>query len=247
LKPRRYVASFNLRLRWQHLHNYVRSYSVSLFVDPLDSPLFFGLFIMKHAPISARRSPAIALRQAQNSPGHLALALGGTLIALSAASSAATRVAVKLQGDIEPACAISSNFASGAALDVAAVVDVPDITKAGSRNFSFTVDCNAPFQYRLEAKYGALTHSDDGVAAKGFAVSVPYDVAIHIPTDGAAINDRCSGESIGVGKAGCRFSNSGNGIALASRSNLLLAWAPEGILMAGEYTDKLTITVGVRQ
>ena len=203
---------------------------------------------MKHAPIPVRRLSAITLRQAQNSPGHLVLALvGGALIALSATSSAAPRVAVKLQGDIEPACAISSNFVSGAELDLAATVDVPDITKAGSKNFSFTVNCNAPFQYRLEAKYGALTHESSGVAAKGFAKSVPYDVAIYIPTDGAAINDRCSGESIGFGKAGCRFSNSGNSIALASRSNLLLAWAPEGIPIAGKYTDKLTITVGVRQ
>jgi hypothetical protein len=173
--------------------------------------------------------------------------MGGTVIALSAASSAAPRVAVKLQGDIAPVCAISSNFASGVALDVAATVDVPDITKAGSKNFSFTVNCNAPFQYHLEAKYGALTHAGGSVAAKGFAKSVPYDVAIYIPTDSAAINDRCSGESIGFGKAGCRFSNSGNGIALASRSNLLVAWAPEGIPMAGKYTDKLTLTVGVRQ
>jgi hypothetical protein len=124
---------------------------------------------------------------------------------------------------------------------------VPDITKAGSKEFSFTVNCNAPFQYRLEAQYGALTHPDGGVAAKGFTKSVPYDIALYIPTDGATINDRCSGESIRFGRVRCRFSNSGNGIALGSRGNLTVAWTPKGIPVAGRYTDRLTITVAVRQ
>ena len=202
---------------------------------------------MKNAPLLAWRLVCIAF-QAQNiltPPGRLAFA--GTLgisIALTAVSFAATKVAVKLQGEIVPACAITDSLTSGATL---VAMNLPDITKPGRMVYGFTVNCNAPFDYRLEAKYGALTHADGGATSRGFVKSVPYNVAMHIPTDGAAINDRCSGESIRAGHVGCPFSNSGNGIALASKGNLTLAWAPQGIPLAGKYTDKLTITLGVRR
>lgn len=198
---------------------------------------------MNHAPISARRSPIIALHQAQNSPGHLAFAVvAGTLIALSAASSAATKVAIKLQGDIEPVCAISGNFASGIAMTL------PDITKPGRKLYGFTVNCNAPFAYRLEAQYGALTHEGGGVAPAGLAVAVPYEVGMHIPTDALAIDDRCSGESIRSGQVRCPFSNSGAGIALGSAAQLTLAWKPgNAVPLAGQYSDSIKIIVGARQ
>jgi hypothetical protein len=199
-----------------------------------------------NAPILARRVCAILSRHARSrhvSPGRLAVAATlGASIAISAASFATTKVAVKLQGDIVPECAITGGTASGATL---AAIVLPDITKPGRFDYGFTVNCNAPFDYRLEAKYGALTHSDGSAVSAGFVMSVPYDVAIYIPTDGTAIKDRCSGESIRLGQAHCRFSNSGNGIALASRSSLTLAWAPEGRLVAGQYTEKLSLTVRV--
>ncbi len=200
---------------------------------------------MKNAPLLAWRLVRIAFFQAPNiftPAGRLTLVSTlGASIAVSAVSFAATKVAVKLQGDIPPECAVTGSLASGA------TIDLPDITTPGRTQYNFMVDCNAPFDYRLEAKYGALTHSDGGPVSAGFAKSVPYDVAIYIPTDGTAINDRCSGESIRVGQANCRFSNSGNGVALASRGNLTLAWAPEGRLVAGKYAENLTFTVGVRQ
>lgn len=199
-----------------------------------------------NASILARRAAAIVSSQARShlaSPGRLAVAATlGASIAVSAASFATTKVAVKLQGDIIPECAITGT--PPGATHVA--IDLLDVTRPGRFDYGFTVNCNAPFDYRLEAKYGALTNMDGVVAlSKGFASSVPYDVAIYIPTDGRAINDRCSGESIRGAQAHCRFSNSGNGIALASRSSLTLAWAPEGIPVAGEYIEKLSLTVRV--
>lgn len=202
---------------------------------------------MKHALISARRLPSVALRQVQNAPGYLALGMvGGMLIAMATASSAAPKVAIKLQGDIVEECAVTGSLSSGT-LPAMGTITLPDITRSGRIEYGFVVNCNTPFDYRLEAKHGALTHSDGGAAVTGFANSVPYDVAITIPTDGATISDRCSGESIRFGQARCRFSNSGESIALASRSSLTLAWAPQGILQAGKYAEKLTLTVGARQ
>jgi hypothetical protein len=206
------------------------------------------LFIMKNAPPLAWRLMCITISQAQTifvPCGHLAQAGAlGVSIALTAASFANSKVAVRLQGDILPACAITDSLTSGATLVSLAL---PDITRPGQMDYGFTVDCNAPFDYRLEAKYGMLTHVDESTTSGAFAKTVPYDVAIHIPTDGITINDRCSGESLRTGHVGCPFSNSGSGIALASKGKLTLAWAPKGILLAGKYTDKLTITLGVRR
>jgi hypothetical protein len=202
------------------------------------------MVIMKNAPFAEWRLAGIALLQAPNDLTLLAfVAAIGASIALSAASFATTKVAVKLQGEITPECGLTS----GAGSAVRLAVNVPDIAKPGRRDFGFTVNCNAPFDYRLEAKYGALTHEDGARTSEGFANSVPYDVAIYIPTQGATINDRCSGESIRAGQVHCPFSNSGNGIALASKGRLTLAWAPDRALLAGQYTDRLTITVGARR
>jgi hypothetical protein len=205
--------------------------------------------IIMNAPILVRRVAAIVLREARCHlavPGRLALA--ATLCASivpSAGSFATTKVAVKLQGDIVPKCSIGDRMGYGAESAVTVAMELPDITKPGRKDYEFRIDCNAPFAYRLEAKYGALTRADDA-AADGFSRSVPYDVAMYIPTDGGTINDRCSGESIRTGQVHCPFSNSGNGIALAGAGNLTLAWATEGMLLAGKYTDRLTIIVGVR-
>ena len=168
--------------------------------------------------------------------------------ALSAAALAATSVTVQLEGEIGRECAILGGGAAskgGSSLDTS--VDVGDITRPGHKDIAFTVHCNTPFKYRLEAQYGALTHKNAQAAPRGFLGAVPYDVTVHIPTDGVAIDDHCSGDSIRAGAVRCPFSNSGNGIALGTAGQLTVAWIPDGLPMAGEYSDRLTITVSARQ
>ena len=204
-----------------------------------------------NAPILARRAAPIVSREARCHPGAPGrLALAATLyasIALSAASFATTKVAVKLQGDITAECAIIGSIGSGAASAAGVAMDLADITKPGRKQYSFTVNCNAPFAYRLEAQYGALTHESAGVAPAGLAGAVPYEVAMHIPTDALTINDRCSGESIRSGQVRCPFSNSGAGIALGSAAQLTLAWTPgNAVVLAGRYSDSIKLIVGAR-
>jgi spore coat protein U-like protein len=208
--------------------------------------------IIMNAPPLARCMAVIVPRAARcrlGAPGRLALAAAlSASIALSAASFATTKVAVKLQGDIATECAIRGGIGSGAASVAGVAMDLADITKPGRRHYSFTVNCNAPFAYRLEAQYGALTHEGGGVAPAGLAGAVPYEVAMHIPTDALTINDRCSGESIRSGQVRCPFSNSGAGIALGSAAQLTLAWTPgNAVPLAGQYSDCIKIIVGARQ
>jgi hypothetical protein len=172
-----------------------------------------------------------------------AAALGATAAA-SVAAFAATNVAIRVEGFIPQECAIGSASGAGTyGMDVA----IKDITRPGQRDYAFVVNCNAPFGYRLEARHGALTNDDGSVAPAGFIASVPYDVAILIPTDISTIRDNCTGASIRAGQVNCPFSDSGNGIALGREAKLTVAWRPRGVPVAGRYTDRLAITLGARQ
>jgi hypothetical protein len=173
--------------------------------------------------------------------------LGGAIIAgagLSVAALAATETKVKLDGDILPECKLLGPSGAGPSLNM--IADIEDISKPGRKVFDFTVNCNSPFKYSLEAEHGALTHESSARAPRGFVAAVPYDVAVHIATDGAAIDDRCSGESIRAGQVSCRFSNSGDNIALSTTGRMTLSWMPGGVPLAGKYFDRVTITVAAR-
>lgn len=207
-----------------------------------------GVTIMSSGlPSAGSAGPSLALRCGAIAWVRcLGAAMGiAAAVVLVPAVLAANKVTVTFDGEIARECTITSLGGQGSSADWPLVVG--DITKAGAKEFGFTLNCNAPFSYRLEAQYGALTHRSVSAAAGGFVASVPYEVGVYIPTDGGAINDTCSGDSIRAGAVRCAFTHSGNAIALAGAGHLRVAWTPGGVPMAGEYSDRLTITVGVRE
>jgi hypothetical protein len=190
--------------------------------------------------VRIRQRLGAAFRCLHYSPKSLiAFALLG---ACSASALAASKMSIRLEGDITPECTIDGRSGSSAVLGLP--LELGDITRPGRKDYAFLLNCNAPFGYRLEAQYGALTNTGVEKAPDGFAAAVPYDVTVRIPTDGAPIQDWCSSESIRSGRVTCPFSNSGNAIALRSQAELSLTWrSPGKTLMAGQYVDWLTIRV----
>jgi hypothetical protein len=158
---------------------------------------------------------------------------------LAGGSFAANKVTVTLQGTITPECAITGNNTASP--------DIGDITKPGSKETNFTVNCNTPFRYRLTSLNGGFQHEAAGAgagAAKGFTTSVPYNVAVVIPTDDIPIRDTCGSASIKAGQITCPFSDSRNGIAIDATARVTMAWTPpREALLAGQYSDRLTFTV----
>jgi hypothetical protein len=139
---------------------------------------------------------------------------------------------MRLQGDILASCAVDPGPAS--------TLELGDITAPGQRDYGFHLSCNAPFSYEIEAQHGALIHAGGATATGGLVAVVPYEIAVHIPTDGASIDDLCAGETIVT----CPFSTSGNNIALGSAARLKITWNPQGrIPLAGSYVERLTIRV----
>ena len=172
-----------------------------------------------------------------------ALAALVLLGAFSEVVFAANKVSIHLDGEIAPECAIrGSSGDSGVGFSVP--LDIGDVTQPGERTYSFTLNCNSPFGYRLVAKNGGLANGAPETAPPGFTAVVPYDVAVHIPTDGAAIDDRCSSASIKAGRDECQFSNSGNNIALGSNAQVKITWAGDAdIPLAGKYTEQIDVLV----
>jgi hypothetical protein len=142
------------------------------------------------------------------------------------AALAANKVTVKLEGEIEPECAIQGGTDS--------TLDLGDISQPGSKEYGFVLNCNAPFTYRLEAQYGALTNTSASAVRYGFTGAVPYDVTVHIPTSGKAIEDRCASATIQAGRVSCTFGNSSNNVASNSQSQIVIHW----------FTLKETVTFG---
>ena len=167
-----------------------------------------------------------------------AASLGG-VIAPVPLIAAADAVKVEVTGAITPSCSSSSTTAT---------LNAGDITKAGSANYSFTVDCNAPFQYSMRSDNGAMRLVNASATAAATHIEAPYDVHIRIPlTLGGVIDDTCSSAAIKLGAVSCKFSDSGQKIAVSQTAETQISWStPQGQLMAGQYCDRLTITVSVR-
>jgi hypothetical protein len=166
----------------------------------------------------------------------VATALAGIAV-FSVTAFAAGSVSVRLEADVLPECAIAGmGGASGAVI----AMDAGDIGTPGSRQLAFQLNCNAPFSYSLEARSGALTHG-------GALAGIPYTVVMHIATDGAAIQDECPGESLKAGHVRCPFTDSGNAVAVEAEGRLTVAWRPPSELPpAGEYSERLTLTLATR-
>ncbi len=168
-----------------------------------------------------------------------AASLAGAITPAPAIFAAADAVKVEVIGDITPSCSSSGTTVT---------LNPGDITKVGSAKYSFTVDCNAPFQYTMQSANGALRLVDAPVTATASHMEVPYNVHIRIPlTLGGAIDDTCSSTAIKQDAVSCRFSDSGQKIAVNQTAETQISWNnAEKQLMAGQYSDRLTIAVSVK-
>lgn len=194
-------------------------------------------------PGAGGRSPRAALTILRRYPAASVAALA--LLGACSSVLAASRVSVQLEGDIAPECSVGGS-AGGAGATLGLQLKLDDITRPGRKDYPFLLNCNAPFNYRVEAQYGAFTNTGLATAPDGLAAAVPYDVTVRIPTDGAPIVDTCPSASLRAGRVSCPFSNSGNSIALLSEAQISLVWrSPANLLAAGEYVDRISIIVAV--
>ncbi len=169
----------------------------------------------------------------------MAAALGGVSCPVTALLAAAGKIQVEVTGTIKPYCANSITTAP---------VNAGNPGKAGSATFAFTVDCNAPFQYTMQSDNGALRLTNPPDAVSRDQIEVAYKVHIRIPlTLGGSIDDTCSSKSIKQGATSCSFTDSGQKIAINQLAETRISWnSSPARLLAGQYTDRLTVFVSVK-
>jgi hypothetical protein len=136
-----------------------------------------------------------------------------------------------------------------------------DLAEGGSLELDFKLDCNEGFAVGVASANGGLKHvsSSDGGDAHihGFATAIDYDVALAYQTDQGTVSGRCAASSLAAvaptcdfysANGSCRGLSSGDGIAKDAPGSLTLHWSPpaHARLVAGNYKDTITITVGAR-
>ncbi len=125
---------------------------------------------------------------------------------------------------------------------------------AWSGQVPFTVQCTAPWRMAVSSQKGALETPGSNVT--GYARRAPYDVKLHVNTDGGIVESTCAVALIdqAAGSTACDFEGTAspsNGLYLLRSYDLsgsyvqasAPAYAGSDILVAGTYTDTLTVTV----
>jgi hypothetical protein len=100
----------------------------------------------------------------------------------------------------------------------------------------------------MQSDNGALRLTNAPDAVSRDHIEVAYNVHIRIPlTLGGSIDDTCSSKSIKQGATSCLFTDSGQKIAISQQAETHISWnAAKHRLLAGQYTDRLTVFVSVK-
>ena len=189
-------------------------------------------------------------RRARARRGAALIAMACILCAATSGARAGDTGALTIKGTVTPSCGITGPGGT---------VNLGDVSAAGSQQFTMTVNCNAPFAYAAVSTNGALVStSTPSVVAGSFDHSLPYTLTTDFTTDGAdfghsnvpssALTDANAAPCLAVtyDAVGCAayFADSGTTIAINKSATLTVRWSnPANPLLAGSYTDTITITV----
>jgi len=115
------------------------------------------------------------------------------------------------------------------------------------REVRFSVNCNTPFEYRMASAHGGFQHESRTDASGGFMTLLPYRVDSTIATDRGPLNLSCTSDKMiaaAVEASPCA-ADSGDAIAINREGLVNVSWHLERQkLIAGEYSDTLTLWVG---
>lgn len=158
-------------------------------------------------------------------------------------------VAVDVRASVRDRC----GFASGGA--PAGAIDQAEFDRTGfSRDFVIALNCTGASRIAVSSRNGGLTTDS---SAPGYASVAPYRVELRMVGDnGTTASGACEASTLGTA-GGCTFAgaaSSSNGLRLAAASTKANgsylrvqadAYAGATPLLAGRYTDTLTVTVSV--
>jgi len=165
---------------------------------------------------------------------------------------ASTVLKLSLVGHIRSHCGFASMPPASANLN--------DLSQSGSLELDFKLDCNAGFAVAVASSNGGLKRSSGAgggdINVNGFATALDYDIGLAYQTDLGTVSAHCPASTLSAGSPTCAFYgagasqglSSGDGVAVDAPGSLTLKWQPpaHARLVAGNYKDTITITVGAQ-
>ena len=154
---------------------------------------------------------------------------------LTAPSVAAENaVTLHLQGRIAPQCAIAAP----------SDVRIEDASIAGALNIPVQLTCNAPFTITITSRQGSMIHTTINSPVASFRNRFPYTVGFSISGTHVLPLDKCRSH---IMQSGSRCLAASGPLLGKSQNILSINWDNKSLnLMAGTYTDRLTIVVQSR-
>lgn len=164
----------------------------------------------------------------------------------AAAESAERQIAVSfksldlsLHGHIRESCEVSGGYAIDFGNDLRGGISVPGV---------FGLKCNTPFDLTVASSRGGLAHQTLPGGQGPYSGTLTYTVDVKVPVlRSARIADVLHARFNSAELFGKRTMSSGDAIAAGGGEVVLRTEQPRGAgLLAGDYSDSLTVTVAAR-
>jgi hypothetical protein len=171
--------------------------------------------------------------------------IGIALGVLSASPLDAQTLQITAKGQIATTCALAAGSGFGNA----------NLDTSGTISATASVNCNTKYLLRAASANGGLKTTTAAPSAS-FTNLLDYVFTISVPLDNGAgsISGSCAASNLIPGSGFCNLSpmgaglSSGSGTSTGKTASLGVSWAPPGAshLVAGSYTDTITITIAVQ-
>ncbi len=183
--------------------------------------------------------------------GAIATPAAAQATAYAAGQGAVNRIEVGI--DVRASVRDRCGFATDGA--PSGTVDQADFDTAGiARDFAIRLNCSSASRVAVSSLNGGLKQS---ATATGYASTAPYNVTLHLVGDNGTTADAACAAGVLTTGGACSFAgaaSTANGLRLSAASTkangsyLRVSAAPytgSQPLLAGSYSDTLTITVSV--
>jgi len=169
----------------------------------------------------------------------LGLAVVAVWSGSTALAVAPNSVEITYRGSISPKCSV---------IEGPSELSFGKIEAGKVVSLAFGIDCNEPYKVTIESRNGGLMAPASG-DLNGFTNLVPYEVRLVVAADDGEVQSGWCGSAVlkSGGPGTCREISSRNKISVKSVASADWRLAPGAQpLIAGRYSDAITITVGPR-
>lgn len=139
---------------------------------------------------------------------------------------------VRVEGVVRSRCALGSGGS----------VDMGDLTRRAVAEVRVGLSCNVPFVLRLEARNGAMVHSEMPGGQGGYQGRVAYGVDVSVPVINPSPSVMSGSYSSAQLRGGVSL-DSANAIAAGGATVKFMTYGAENELLAGRYTETIQMTI----